>query len=119
MGGFVHEGINIGTFKRFKNTKAEIYEIEVTNEQYNKIRKEIKNIEYNKNKYKFNRIGLFLSAINYKYSKNNRFYCAEFVKHLIEIADIDMNLPKTVKPIDFKKYNNLDLLYSGKLKNYN
>ena len=30
IGGFVHEGINIGTFKRFKNTKAEIYEIEVT-----------------------------------------------------------------------------------------
>lgn len=119
IGGFVHEGINIGTFKRFKKTKAEIYEVEVTNEQYNKIRKEIKNIKKNRRKYKFNRTGLFLSAINYRYTKVNRFYCAEFVKHLIDIADIDMNLPSTVKPIDFKKYNNLDLLYRGNLRNYN
>ncbi|MBR6690597.1 MAG: hypothetical protein IKL65_04640 [Bacilli bacterium] len=118
-GGFVQEGINIGTFKRFKNTKAEIYCIEVTNEQYNKIRQELKKIRTNKNLYKFNRTGLFLSAINFKYTKKNRFYCAEFVKHLIDVADIDMKLPNTVKPIDFKKYNNLDLLYRGKLKNYN
>lgn len=28
-GGFVHEGINIGTFKRFKNTRARIYSLEI------------------------------------------------------------------------------------------
>ena len=37
IGGFVHEGINIGTFKRFKNTKTEIYSLEITAKQYNKI----------------------------------------------------------------------------------
>ena len=119
VGGFVHEGINIGTFKRFKNTKAEIYEIEITSEQYNKIKSEIKNIKNNKKQYKFNRAGLFLSAINFKYKKEKSFYCAEFVKHLIDVAEIPLKLPGTVKPIDFKKYNNLDLLYSGILKNYN
>lgn len=31
IGGFVHEGIDRGTFKRFKKTKAEIYSIDVTN----------------------------------------------------------------------------------------
>lgn len=119
IGGFVHEGINRGTFKRFKKTKTEIYEIEITNEQYNNIRQEIKKIMYDKENYKFNRIGLFLSAINYKYAKEKSFYCAEFVKHLIDTANIELDLPNTVKPIDFKKYNNLDLLYKGILKNYN
>ena len=119
IGGFVHEGINRGTFKRFKNTKTEIYEIEVTNEQYNKIRQLIKNIQTNKKYYKFNIAGLFLSAINYKYTKVNSFYCAEFVKYLVDEAQLELNLPNTVKPIDFKKYNNLELLYKGKLKNYN
>ena len=37
IGGFVHEYIDKGTFKRFKNTKALILEIEVTNDQYKKI----------------------------------------------------------------------------------
>ena len=27
IGGFVHEGINIGTFKRFKNTQTAVYSI--------------------------------------------------------------------------------------------
>lgn len=119
VGGFVHEGIDIGTFKRFKQTNAEIYEIDVTSEQYNKIRKTIKDIKKNRKDYSFNRMGLFLSAINYKYTKVNSFYCAEFVKYLVDEAKLELNLPNTVKPIDFKKYNNLELLYKGKLKNYN
>lgn len=119
IGGFVHEGINRGTFKRFKKTRTEIYCIEVTNEQYNKIRQEIKNIKLHKKNYKFNFIGLVLAGINYKYKRDNAFYCAEFVSHLMNEANIEIQLSNTVKPIDFKKYNNLDLLYKGVLKNYN
>ena len=37
IGGFVHEGINIGTFKRFKNTKALIYSLEIDEIKYEKI----------------------------------------------------------------------------------
>lgn len=119
IGGFVHEGIDIGTFKRFKKTKTEIYEIEVTNEQYNKIRLEIKNFKNNRKNYKFNTMGLFLAGVNYKYKRNNKFYCAEFVSYLIDEANLEINLPNVVKPMDFKKYNNLNLLYKGILKNYN
>ena len=118
-GGFVHEGINHGTFKRFKRTKAEIYSIDVTEEQYNIIKNKIKYFKENKDDYNFNRIGLFLAAINYKYTKKNSFYCSEFVKYLLEEAEINMALPKIMKPIDFKKIIDSDFLYKGKLKNYN
>jgi len=119
IGGFVHEGINIGTFKRFKRTKAEIYSIEITNKQYNIIKQKIKKIEVNKDEYKFNRLGLFLAAINYKYSREKSFYCSEFVKFLIEYAEIDMDLPNIIKPNDFKKIIESKSLYKGKLRNYN
>lgn len=119
IGGFVHEGINRGTFKRFKNTTTEIYSIEVTNKQYNKIKQEIRKIEKNKHIYRFNRIGLFLAGVNYKYTKEKCFYCAEFVKHLIDVAEVDLNLPDIIKPIDFKEINNSEVLYTGVLKNYN
>ena len=119
VGGFVHEGINRGTFKRFKNTKAEIYSINVTNKQYNKIKCQIKEIENNKDEYKFNRLGLFLTALNYRYTKEKSFYCSEFVKYLIEGANIDLDLPDIVKPIDFKEIMELEFLYKGILKNYN
>lgn len=119
IGGFVHEGIDRGTFKRFKDTKSEIYSLEVTNEQYNIIKQEIKNMKKNKENYKFNFLGLVLAGINYKYTRANSFYCAEFVKHLVDEADLQLELPNVVKPIDFKISNNLDLLYKGTLKNYN
>ena len=119
IGGFVHEGIDIGTFKRFKNTIAEIYSIDVTNRQYNSIKKQINDMKKNKEEYKFNRLGLFLTAVNYKYTKEKSFYCSEFVKYLIEEANIDINLPNIVKPIDFKNIVELEFLYKGILRNYN
>lgn len=117
-GGFVEEGINVGTFKRFKNTKTEIYCLEVTNYQYKKLEKKIKEIKKIREIYKFNRLGMFLSAVNYRFKRKNRFYCAEFVKYLIDDANLELNLPDAVKPIDFKNYSNLDLLYKGVLRNY-
>jgi len=118
IGGFVHEGINIGTFNRFQKTKAEIFSIKVTEVQYNKIKEEIKNFETNKLLYKFNIIGLILAGIDLKYKRENHFYCAEFVKYLFDVAGIDMNLSTPVKPMYFKVEEQVELLYNGLLKNY-
>ena len=43
-GGFVHEGINIGTFKRFSRTKARVYSLEINDEQYEKGKVEAENM---------------------------------------------------------------------------
>ena len=57
-GGFVHEGLDRGTFKRFKNTGTRVYSLEISNEQYELIEKEIEKFEFEKKKYKFNILGL-------------------------------------------------------------
>ena len=87
-GGFVHEGINTGTFKRFKYTKAIIYSIVVTDKQYEKMEKEIKYIESKKNEFRFNFIGIMLVMINKRIHRKRAFYCAEFVKHILQKGDI-------------------------------
>jgi len=117
-GGFVHEGINTGTFKRFSKTKTKIYSITVTDEQYDNIERIIKLFEENKKEYKFNILGLFAVAINKKIQPNNSFYCAEFVKYLLETTDVVTNLPNLIKPDDFKNIKNKVLIYEGPLKNY-
>lgn len=120
IGGFVQEGINFGTFKRFKNTQSEIYSIEVTSEQYNLIKEEIERIKKNKSNYSFNFIGLLCAGVNYRLERKNSFYCAEFVKHLTDKANLKLELPSIIKPIDFKiKIKNKELTYKGALKNYN
>ena len=118
IGGFVHEGIDFGTFKRFKNTQSEIYSLEIADNKYEKIKEEIKEFESNKEKYKFNIIGLFAVSINKKIHYKDTFYCAEFVKYLFEKVKIDNNLPDIIRPQDFKKLKDIELVYSGKLKDY-
>lgn len=117
IGGFVKEGINIGTFARFSKTVAEVYSLEVTDYEYENIKKEIKNFEDNRQKYKFNIAGMFLVSINKKIERKNCFYCAEFVKHILKQAGIDVRiLPELIKPGDFSMIPELNLEYSGYLK---
>ena len=118
IGGFVHEYIDKGTFKRFKNTKTLILEIEVTNDQYKKIIDIIKYVKKNKEKYKFNVTGMFLSAIKVKIRKRRSFYCAQFVKYLLDRAKVENNIEDTVRPENFKKLPNSKEIYKGLLRNY-
>ena len=118
-GGFVHEYIDKGTYKRFYKTKAKVYSYEVTEEQYEKLKNNIKQIEINKEDYKFNIIGLFAVGFHKKIGKEKSFYCAEFVKYVIEKANINMELPTIIKPEDFKNLEGSQEIYNGLLRKYN
>ena len=48
IGGFVKEGSNIGTFKRFYNTEISVYELKVTNEQYENVCQTIEYVKEHK-----------------------------------------------------------------------
>ena len=73
-------------------------------------------------KYKYNYWGLFLSKwrVRVRSGKGNRFYCSEFVKACLECFNIAnaKELPKIIKPIDFLKLNNKNIIYTGLLQNY-
>lgn len=117
-GGFVREGITFGTFKRFRNTTCNITSLEVTDEQYYKLKRVIKNIEKTKQDYKFNVIGLLAVSLNIKLQKEKRFYCAEFVKYVLEQANIVEGLPKIIKPHDFYNLEGSQFVYEGLLRDY-
>lgn len=119
-GSFVHEYINKGTFKRFKNTQAEVYSMFITDEQYEKAKKTISYFENNKQKYKFNILGLACVSINKKIIKKNTFYCAEFVKHILKNSGVtEVNqLPDIIRPETFKELQGLRLEYKGLLRKY-
>ena len=119
-GSFVHEHIKKGTFKRFKKTRAEVYSMLITDEQYEKAQKVITYFNNNKEKYKFNILGLACVTINKKIVRKNTFYCAEFVRHILKFSGItEVNsLPEIIKPEDFKKLEGLSLEYEGLFKKY-
>lgn len=117
-GGFVHEGIDHGTFKRFKKTTVEVYSLDLTKKQYDLIEKKILKMEKKKEIYSFNIIGLFATGFKIKYKKKNSFYCAEFVKYLIDEAKVNLPLPELIKPSDFQGVGKMTLEYRGLLSRY-
>lgn len=118
IGGFVHEYINRGTFKRFYKTKAKICALQVTDNQYNNLKNIIKQIEKEKYNYTFNILGLLAAGFHKKIGKEHSFYCAEFVKYVIEKSEIDIKLPDIIKPEDFKNVEELEVIYTGLLSKY-
>lgn len=95
--GFVHETITGGTFKRFSLTKTKIYSLEVTDEQYEKIKNIIHQMKQEKGQYKFNILGLFAAGFRKKIKRKKSFYCAEFVKYLMDQAKIDSRFTRGTK----------------------
>ena len=119
IGGFVRESRHFGTFKRFKNTQVCIYELEITDKKYEEVKELIFYMKKNKKKYRFNLLGLILAGINKKSTKENKFYCAEFVKYILQKANIDVsNLPEVIKPEDFKNLKKSNIIYVGYLRKY-
>lgn len=120
IGGFVKEGNTFGTFKRFYNTEISVYELEVTDEQYAKVCEKIEYLKVHKEEYKFNILGLALAGINKKVDREKTFYCAEFVKSLLVKSEIikENDLPKVIKPEDFKNLKDGKLIYKGLFKTY-
>ena len=116
-GGFVHEEIDKGTFKRFKKTKTKIYSLEISEEKYEKLESIIEQMKAKKNLYKFNVIGLLGILLNVKIKREKYFYCAEFVKYVLEQSQV-LELPDLVKPEDFEKVSGISEIYRGVLREY-
>lgn len=93
-GGFIHEYIDKGTFKRFYKTKTKIYSLEITEEQNEKVKNNIERIKRNKKDYKFNMLGLLAVGFHKKIRKEHSFYCAEFIKYVLEKSEIKVELPE-------------------------
>ena len=120
LGGFVRESTEYGTFKRFhKQIKTKIYALEVNEKEYEKIKRMIKNINNNKNSYRFNVLGLMGVVFDIKVKRKRCFYCAEFVKHILDNSCIEVSLPDIIKPDDFRKIKGIKEVYSGLLDEYN
>ena len=120
IGGFVEEGKSKGTFMRFQKTKALVLEFSIEEEKFNKIKWFIDYFQEHQNEFRYNYLGIVCACFKKYHKSAKRFYCSEFVKTCLETFEIENagKLPKIIKPIDFLKLNNKNIIYEGVLQNY-
>jgi hypothetical protein len=118
MAGFVRENTRGGIFR---NADCAIYCCTITEKQYDNICRKIKEIERNKNEYRYNLLGLFAVMVNMEFDRKNAFFCSHFVAALLEESGVEINKQKPlslVTPNDIKESSSLKLVYEGKLSSY-
>lgn len=120
IGGFVEEGKDKGTFKRFYKTKAMVIEVKVSEDKYKSMEYFINYFKTHKRDFKYNYLGILLACFKCNHESSHRYYCSQFVRTCLACFDIEnsLELPKIIKPIDFLKLDNKKIIYTGVLKNY-
>lgn len=121
LAGFVKEDIHSGTFARFAETNFSLYSFEVDEHTYNRMVAVIRDFERQKEKYRYNFIGLFGVMANRPIERQYAYFCSQFVATVFQRSGIEIfdKPPSLVRPDDFIKSGQLKYMYHGKLRDYN
>ncbi len=119
-GGFVEEKQNGEFFKKFKNTKCRIYELEVTQKQYDNMKKTLKERKKHKEDYKYDFLGIFFRFFHIPIHFENRAVCCQFVADVLEKGEVlYFDKPSYfVKTKDFDNYPEFKIVYEGLYTEY-
>lgn len=119
VGGFIIENAFKHVFGKFKTVPCMILKLEITNEQYEKLDKIIKDFIRNKDSLSYAFVTLALADTKYSLVNNSKFFCSQFVAKLLN--DINIKTPKApehMHPMDFTKVKGVEKIYEGDLKEF-
>lgn len=69
-----------------RDKKSIIYRLSVSEDSYEKIVKRIQEIDQNKEKIRYSRLGVLLCLLHIPARFKNRYFCSQFVTELLEIT---------------------------------
>jgi len=114
-GGFVHENITEGFYRKHDLSNCSLYKLEIDDKAFDKITEALKLICEKSLEYKYSYLGAFLCFLHIKYRRERRYFCSQFVASLITESGAAL-LPKTpclMHPEDFIKINGVSLMFKG------
>ena len=82
------KGFHIEGTKRKQDTTTVYYELVVTDEEYEQVKNGIRNVQENRESYKYAVIGVLLALIFIPIKQKNHYYCSQFVAELLMEAGV-------------------------------
>lgn len=92
-------------YKRHDHIPCAVYELSVSDEAYERAKREVEQIMEKADQYHFNIIGLLLCQLNIPYHRKKYFFCSQFVSEILKRSHA-LALPKDtslMKPVDYTK----------------
>lgn len=121
IAGLVKEDINSGLYRIKPKTKCRIYSIEVSEETYELVKKNLTSYWQRKDDFKYDTLGLVYMRLHHSRKRNNRYVCSTFVADILKRSNINIfDTPfYTITPKEFLENDKLTLEYEGLLKESN
>lgn len=118
--GFTIEYKDGEFFKLFNKTICKIYELEITDEQYDSVKKNLMNMKKHIDEYKYDYFGIIPRYFGIPLTFKNRYVCSYFVADILERSNIyDFKKENSfIKPEDFAEIFINNEIYSGKYLSY-
>ena len=119
--GFIIEAKNSNFFRKFQNTECKIYKLTVDEDKYIVLKQLLDEYEKNPKAYQYDIIGLVLRFFKIRIRRKNHYVCSQFVAEVIDKSYIyKFEKPiESIEPKDFDYIPNKEIMYIGKLKEYN
>lgn len=117
MGGFVREDIRS---KFLKDSNCAVYAYHFTEEEWDSILRNIKEIEAQKDNYKYNLLGLLGILLQIEINRTDALFCSQFVATVLrDVPSLQLNKPYCfITPADIRDLLGMHLVYQGRLGNY-
>lgn len=114
-GGFAVENLSDGVFKKYSDCKCLIFRIKVSEEQYASLRRYVRRFSREKNKYRYNFLGLCSILFNIPLKRKNHYFCSQFVSEALiksKVLKLD-KAPELTRTDDLYTIKNREILYEG------
>lgn len=107
-----------GFYHKHPNIPCALYELQVSDEVYEKAKAEAQHFARNSDCYSFNIIGLFLCKLNIPFHRKSHYFCSQFVAEILQRSHA-LELPKDttlMRPMDYTRLPQLRCRFTGKLR---
>jgi hypothetical protein len=113
----VEESIYEGVYKKFPKCECMIYRVKVTTEQYCLLQEQISRFECERDNLRYNFLGLFGILLNMPLSRENHYFCSQFVSEILMESDIFHceKPPALIKTDELFTIKNKEIIYEGLL----
>ena len=116
-GGFAKENLRTRVLKKYENCPCEVISMEVTDENYEKIKNKALYFSYNKDLFGYSYIGIFACWCRIKLKFKNRYFCSQCVSEILKAGNVQLPYdPLLMRPMDFMKIKDIKKEYLGTIK---
>jgi len=118
--GFSIENKDGEFFRVFNNTMCKIYEIEITDEQFQEVKSIIDDMSLNIDDYKYDFIGVIARYLGIPIKFKNKYVCSYFVADILKRSQICDFVKETYQmcPKDFENLKEFKEIYQGDYLDY-